>query len=100
MKVIENETIIEYIIEILNAKEWKEYDATNCITLPVSDVEPVLKRLGIKEFHFKMLLHLEKRLLDAGYELVTTDCTTVKIENLNNPNAIYFSERDVPPECD
>ncbi|KAA6329762.1 hypothetical protein EZS27_021465 [termite gut metagenome] len=100
MNVIENETIINYIIEILDAKEWKEYDAVNCIALAIPDVEPVLKRLGIKEFHFKMLLDFEKRLSDAGYELVTNDCTTVKIEKLNNPNSIYFSISDIPPECD
>jgi hypothetical protein len=47
-----------------------------------------------------MLSGLEKKLLDAGYELVTSDCITVKIEKLNNPNAIYFSKSDVPPECD
>jgi hypothetical protein len=91
MKVIENETIIDYIIKLLDAKKWKEYDATNCITLPVSDVDPILNRLGIKVFHFKMLSHFEKRLLDAGYELVTSDYTTVKIEKLNNPAyAAYY----------
>jgi hypothetical protein len=100
MKVIENGTIIDYIIKLLDAKEWKEYDAVNCIMLAIPDVEPVLNRLGIKEFHFKMLLDFEKRLSDAGYELVTNDYTTVKIEKLNNPNVIYFNESDVPLECD
>jgi hypothetical protein len=100
MKIIEWEIFLDYLIELLDAKEWKEYDAVNCITLSVSDVEPILERLGIKEFNFEMLPHLQKRLLDAGYELVTNDCTSLKIEKLNNPNSIYFSISDVPPECD